>query len=95
MSSFATRLSHRDRYRSPWPLTAFGIILELAVFVVPQTVSRIHDWAIRREIKANSGRPSRDAIDRIERKLDEDVETGAARLSALTERLDQHDGNQV
>ena len=52
-------------------------------------VNLVQNRAIRHELKPNSGSSTRDAIDRIERKLDAHIESEAACMGALKERIDK------
>ena len=74
-----------------WQQAVVAVVIVVAVLVVPQVVGLLQNRAIRHELKPNSGSSVRDAVDRIERKLDAHVEAEAARMGAIRERLDKLD----
>ncbi len=76
-----------------WPQATFGIVLVIAILVVPQIVTIRQNAVLKRqgavsahELTNNSGSTVKDAVDRIETKLDTVVETQAehaARIAVL------------
>jgi hypothetical protein len=75
-----------------WPQAVFGIVIVISALVVPQIVQLIQNNQIRHELKPNSGSSVRDAIDRIEKKLDDHVIAEASHASARDRRLDKLEG---
>jgi len=72
-----------------WQQAAVAIVIIIAVLVVPPVINYLQNRAIKHELKPNSGSSTRDAVDRIEKKLTEHVDSEAARSKAIVERLDK------
>lgn len=72
-----------------WPQAVFGIVVVLAVLVVPQVISLIQNRSIQHELKPNSGSSMRDAINRIEKTLTEHVASENARVEDVESRLNK------
>ena len=53
-----------------WPQAVVAVVIVLAVVVGPQVVSIIQNRNLGHQFKNNSGSTMRDAVDRIEGKLD-------------------------
>lgn len=72
-----------------WQQAAVAIVIIIAVLVVPPVINYLQNRVIRHELKPNSGSSARDAIDRIEKKLNEHVDSETARTAGIVERLDK------
>ena len=69
-----------------WQQAVVAIVIILAVIVVPQIVQMVQNNNLAKQMKNNGGSTMRDAIDRIERKVDAQGE----QLNVVEQRLDQH-----
>lgn len=74
-----------------WPQAVFGIVLILAVLVVPQIVQLIQNKNIQAQLVPNHGSSARDAIDRIESALNAHIDSENAVTTGILERLDALD----